>query len=113
MKDKSSVSLQTAGRVVVLRCSDALDGAAPPPEEIARYAARANARFVVVDTTSAPYTDSNGIRWLMRLRDLPLQFRIAVRTNGRISRALELVKFDHPTFDSPRTAWKNPWRRAA
>ncbi|MGO8670202.1 MAG: hypothetical protein ACLQVD_02375 [Capsulimonadaceae bacterium] len=104
------MTLQPAGRVLVLRWSTAVNGDAPAPDEIARVAATNSARFVVVDTTSAPYTDTNGIRWLMRLRELPMNFRIAVRPNGRISRALKLVQFEGATVDTARRAWSEPWR---
>ncbi|BDI31752.1 hypothetical protein CCAX7_38030 [Capsulimonas corticalis] len=106
-----SVTMQPAGRVLVIRSSCAIDGSAPSPEHITHYAAAEQARFVLLDATSAPYTDTAGLRWLLRMRDQPAPIRIVARKGGRIWRALKLMQLEFPLFDSVQQAWNAPWLR--
>ena len=54
------------GRVYLIRCDGPLGG--PIPESAAAAAVQAGARVVLVDATSSPYGDSDGLRWLLRLQ---------------------------------------------
>ncbi|MCW3062758.1 MAG: hypothetical protein JWQ02_4579 [Capsulimonas sp.] len=108
-----SVTMHPAGRVLVIRSSCAIDGSAPSPEHITHYAAAEHARYVLLDATSAPYTDTDGLRWLLRLRDQPTPVRIAARKGGRIWRALQMMELEFSVFDSVQHAWKTPWTKTA
>ena len=61
--------MQSAGRVLLLRCRGVVDGSAPSPLAVSQEAKSKNAKLVVVDTTDAHYADSAGLRWLIELQD--------------------------------------------
>lgn len=104
------VSLQVFGRVLLLRWNSAFDGTAPTPEQISKYTKSGKTRYLVLDTTDAPYTDTDGLRWLMRLREQNVPYRIAARPNSKVWRALKLVQLDQNLFDSVKNAWRTPWQ---
>ena len=101
---------QVLGRVFVIRCDGPLDGRAAAPERIAQQAR--GARVLLVDATAAPYADSEGLRWLLRLRQLAGEagqcLRIAARRGGRVWRNLMLLHYDFEIFASARSAWESP-----
>ena len=101
---------QSLGRVFVIRCEGPLDGDAVEPEVIAQRAR--GARVVLVDATASPYADSEGLRWLLRLREETIAagqcLRIAARRGGRIWRNLTLLRSDFNIFASARSAWESP-----
>ncbi|MGO8670570.1 MAG: hypothetical protein ACLQVD_04280 [Capsulimonadaceae bacterium] len=39
-----------------------------------------------------------------------MNFRVAVRPNARVFRALKLVQYGGATVDTAHRAWKDPWR---
>lgn len=111
------VKEQVSGRVLVLRWEGVLDGSGPTPEQVFASAQRRHARFLLLDTTDVPYADSDGLRWLRRLRDVMEErghsLRIAARPQGRVWRSLSLVQIDLDVYASARQAWKTPWRHEA
>lgn len=114
MKSRSYDRGQGCGRWLLLRCWDnPLDGRGPTPAQVAAQAYACAAHFVLLDVTDAPYADSDGLRWLLRLRDtLEAEgkcLRIAARRGGKIWRNLDLLGADFEVFESVRTAWKSPF----
>jgi hypothetical protein len=105
-------TMQSAGRVLIVRWSTALDGSGPDPDQVVRFATAAHTRFVVLDTTRCAYASSEGLRWIQQLRNSSLNFRIVARPGQKVSRALKLVHLDNNLFDSARTAFRTPWARA-
>jgi len=105
----SRVTLQAIGRVVLLRWKDILNGDAPLPDEVMRFAQSRKARFLVLDTTAAPFADSDGLRWLFKMRELSIPFRIAARPGGMIWRALKMFGLDQELYGSVRGACRAPW----
>jgi anti-anti-sigma regulatory factor len=100
-------------RWLLLRCWDRpLDGGGPTPSEVAAQCHACGAHFVLLDITGAPYADSEGLRWLLRLRDTleaeGKDLRIAARRGGKVWRNLDLLGADFEIFDSVRAAWKAP-----
>ena len=106
----SRVTIQAIGRIVLLRWKDIMTGDAPIPDDVIRFALSRKARFLVLDTTSAPYADSDGLRWLFKLRDLCIPFRIAARPGGKIWKALMMFGLTQELYSSVRDAWRTPWR---
>ncbi|MDQ2686908.1 MAG: STAS domain-containing protein [Armatimonadota bacterium] len=103
------------GRVLVLRCEGELDGTGPTPEQVLATAQQRKARFLLLDTTRAAYADTNGLRWLMRLRTLleaaGLGVRVAALPRGKVRRILSLLQLGLDVHDSCGHAWKTPWRK--
>lgn len=101
------------GRVMLLSWQGALDGSGPTPEQVVSDANRRRARFLLLDTTHADYADSNGLRWLIRLRALleaaGRTLRIVVKPQGKIWRNLSLLQLRLDMYDSVRGAWRTPW----
>lgn len=103
------------GRVLVLRCEGELDGSGPTPEQIAATARERKTRFLLLDTTRAAYADTNGLRWLIRLRTLLESAGVAVRVaalpRGKVWRILALLQLGLDVHESCGRAWKTPWRK--
>lgn len=103
------------GRVLLLRCEGELDGTGPTPEQVVTTARQRKTRFLLIDTTRAAYADSNGLRWLIRLRTLleaagqPL--RIAAPPQGKVWRTLLLLHLGLDVQESCVRAWKTPWHK--
>ena len=101
---------QALGRIFVIRCEGPLDGVAAEPDVIVGRAR--GARIVLVDTTAAPYADSEGLRWLLRLREATGAagqcLRIVAQRGGRVWRNLMLLHSDFEVFTSARSAWESP-----
>jgi anti-anti-sigma regulatory factor len=104
------------GRVLILRWQSALDGCGLTPEQVVTSALRRHARYVLIDATGAPHADSNGVRWLLRLRHelecCGKHLRIAAPPSGKVGRALGLLQLGLETFESLGGAWKAPWGEA-
>ena len=102
------------GRVLILRCEGELDGTGPTPEQVVTAARQRHARFLLVDTTRAAYADTNGLRWLMRLRTLleaaGQSLRVAAAPQGKVWRSLSLLHLGLDVYESCGRAWKTPWR---
>ena len=105
--------MQSAGRVLVLRCRGAVDGAAPSPLAVSQEAKSKNAKLVVVDTTDAHYADSAGLRWLIALQDTMgdsgPDVRVVASDKKRIRRTLDMlgpITERLKLFDSVVSAWK-------
>ena len=105
--------MQSAGRVLLLRCRGAVDGSAPSPLTVSQEAKSKNAKYVVVDTTDAHYADSAGLRWLIALQDAVgdtgRDLRVVASDGARIRRTLAMLG---PLtqrlclFDNLPDAWK-------
>lgn len=105
------------GRVCLVRCDGPMGGTPsglgagtlPDPEALTDAAARMGARTVLVDATEAPYADSDGLRWLLRLRgaasERGLAVRVAARPKGRVWRNVALLAAGFELFPSVREAW--------
>jgi len=102
-----------AGRVFVCKCQGCLDGNGATPEEVIQHAARAGAKFLIVDATEAAYVDSPGVRWLLHLRSLVEAMgkglRIVTGSKSPVSRNLHILQVDIECFDTLATAWRTPW----
>ena len=105
------------GRRLLLRWGGPLDGRGPAPALVAARSDAGAVRLVLLDMTGAPYADSDGLRWLLRLRDgLEARgkgLRIAARPGGNVWRNLGLLGADLDVFESVRAAWKAPGQAAA
>ena len=106
-----------AGRVLLLRWEGALDGSGPPPQRLAEAVRACGARFLLLDTTQVPYADSDGLRWLVRLRaELEAhgrRLRLAVRPHSKVWRSLALLHLGLEVYGSLRAAWKPPRGQSA
>ena len=107
----SRVVVQAIGRIVLLRWKDIMDGDAPLPDDVTRFAHSRKAKFLLLDTTSAPYADSDGLRWLFKLREQPIPYRIAALPGGKVWKALKVFGLDQDLFENVRGAWRTPWRK--
>lgn len=105
----SRVTVQAIGRVVLLRWQDPLTAEAPHPEDVVRFAAARKARLLVLDTLAAPYADSDGLRWLFKMREQPIPYRIVARPGGKIWKALKIFGLDQDLYSSVQSAWRTPW----
>ena len=101
--------IQAIGRVVLLRWKDIMSGDAPLPDDIVRYAKSRKARYLLLDTTDAPFADSDGLRWLIKLREQSLPIRIAARPGGKIWKALKIFGLDNEMYGTVKGAWRSPW----
>lgn len=101
------------GRVLLLRVGGALDGSLPAPDQVAASARAAGARFVLLDATGASYADSDGLRWLLRVREMlegsGKRLRIAARRGGKVWRNLALLDARLEMYGSVGGAWKEAW----
>jgi len=106
--------MQSAGRVLLLRCRGVVDGSAPSPLAVSQEAKSKNAKLVVVDTTDAHYADSAGLRWLIELQDTMGEgggpdLRVVASDKKRIRRTLDMlgpITKRLNLFDSVLSAWK-------
>jgi len=105
--------MQSAGRVLLLRCRGVVDGSAPSPLAVSQEAKSKNAKLVVVDTTDAHYADSAGLRWLIALQDTMgdtgADLRVVASDKKRIRRTLDMlgpITKRLNLFDSVLSAWK-------
>lgn len=105
------------GRVLLLRCEGELDGTGPTPEQVVTAARQRQARFLLLDTTQAAYADTNGLRWLIRLRALleaaGQSLRIAAPPKGKVCRSLTLLQLEMDVYETCGRAWRTPWRTRA
>jgi len=92
-----------------MRWKDIMTGDAPTPDDVVSFAKSRKARFLVLDTTDSPYADSDGLRWLFRLRELQMPFRIAARPGGKVWKALKIFGLDQNLYESMSGAWRTPW----
>lgn len=90
-----SIIQRLLGRVLLLRCDGPLDGVGLSTQEVMDRVRASGARVVLVDVTQAPYVDSNGIRWLLKLQsfleDLGRHLRIAARRGAGVWRILTMM----------------------
>ena len=104
-----------AGRVLLLAGETVFGGGgdAPTPEALAALATRSGVRFALLDATRAPYADSDGLRWLLRLRreleSACIVLRVAAAPGSRVWRNLMLLGVNLDLHESARSAWKCPW----
>lgn len=109
------IKQHSLGRVLVLRCDGELDGTGPTPEQVLETARQRKARFLLLDTTRADYADTNGLRWLIRLRALleaeGLAVRVAALPRGKVRRILSLLQLGLDVHDTCGHAWKTPWSK--
>lgn len=101
------ISLYPAGRTALLRCNAPLSGG-PDVTQLVTQIERTGARDVLLDTTKAGWADSDGLRWLLALKQT-LQthghsLRVVAREDGRIWRNITLLQTDLPLFGSVRAA---------
>lgn len=105
---------QLSGRVLLLRCDGPLNGQALTPEQVVSTVKARGVRLLVLDTTQASFIDTDGLRWLQRLREKLAEtgssLRIAARPKGKVWRTLRLFNYDKDMYDSPARAWKSEWR---
>jgi len=101
------------GRVLLLHWNGVLNGTGPAPEQVRAALTHCGARLLLLDATRAPYADSEGVRWLLRLQDhlasRGKRLRIAARPQGKVWRVLSLLQLGLELFDSVGRAWKAPW----
>ena len=98
------------GRIYYLRCDGPMGG--PTPEQITHEAFATGARVILVDATHAEYADSDGLRWLLALRQAAeergLCLRIAAATEGRIWRNITLLEAHMDLYPTVQSAWNWP-----
>jgi len=101
------------GRILLLRCNEALDGSGLTPEQITDLTKTNGIRYLLVDTTEARYADSGGLRWLLRLRQAVAsagkRLRIVARPGSKVWRNIQLLETDLEVYPSLARAWKDPW----
>ena len=104
------------GRVLLLRWENELEGPGPTPQQIAATACCSGARFVLLDLTHAAYADSDGLRWLLLLRNEldahAMGMRIASRPGGKVWRNLKLLEAELDVYETVALAWKAPYRNS-
>ncbi len=105
------------GRVLLLSGEDKpLDAVSPlalggEPERIARHARAVRARIVLLDLTRVPFADSDGLRWILHLKNaldeaLPqCSLRVAAPLHGKVRRNLDLLGAGVALYDNVRAAW--------
>src|SRR4029079_18758765 len=100
---------QDFGRVLLLHARGPLEGSGAAPERIAARMRDAGARLLLLDATVAPYADSDGLRWLLRLRaegeKAGQSLRIVARQGGKVWRNLMLLEVEWEMYGSLRHAW--------
>ena len=98
------------GRIFYLRCDGPVGG--PKPEQITHEAFATGARTILVDATHAEYADSDGLRWLLALKQAAAErglcLRIAAATEGRIWRNITLLEADLDLYPTVQSAWNWP-----
>lgn len=98
----------------MLRCKGPWNGDDLSPEQVATTVKSRGTRLLLIDATQASFIDSDGLRWLQRLRDqladTGTSLRIAARPKGKVWRTLRLFNYDKDMYDSPARAWKSEWR---
>ncbi len=101
------------GRVLILHWNGVLDGTGLSPEQVRVDLVQCGARLLLLDTTRAPYADSEGVRWLLRLQNhleaCGKRLRIVARPQGKVWRVLSLLQLGLEMFESVGRAWKAPW----
>jgi hypothetical protein len=101
--------LYPMGRAFLVKCLGPLGG--PDSETLMREARRSRSRILLIDTTHAEYADSDGLRWLMALREAAaentLELRIVVREGSNIYRNLLLLRAGLLLYGSVQTALHN------
>ena len=105
------VQCRNAGRVFLLCPRGPLGLPDTPPERIVERARSEGAQAILLDMTRIPYIDSEGLRWLLRLKraaDETSPLRIAARRNGKVWRNLKLLDTGIALFASLRDAWRAP-----
>ncbi|MBI3911315.1 MAG: STAS domain-containing protein [Armatimonadetes bacterium] len=76
-------------------------------------------RRLILDFRQVEYIDSQGVRWLLRLREVLatrcIDLRLVVRENSRVERALRLLAISNlfPIFRNPMDAWRHEAPAAA
>ncbi len=100
------------GRVLLLRWEEQLDGSGPTPEQVAATAYCSGARYALLDLTHAAYADSEGLRWLLLLRNAldghDIGLRIAARAGGKVWRNLKILEANLDLYETVALAWKSP-----
>jgi hypothetical protein len=107
-------TIRRVGTVLLVRCGHApLDGAhggsAMTAAEIADRARSAGVRTILLDATGAPYADSDGLRWLLRLKQEVEASDIALcavaAPHGKVWRNLALLDAGLEMYDDLHVAW--------
>ncbi|MEO7717440.1 MAG: STAS domain-containing protein [Capsulimonas sp.] len=108
-----SIIQRLLGRVLLLRCDGPLDGMGLSAQEVLDRVRVSGARVVLVDVTQAPYVDSNGIRWLLKLQsfleETGRHLRIAAKRGAGVWRILTMmgpVTRRLEIFEGISGAWK-------
>lgn len=104
--------IEPVGRALMLRASEPLDAVSllcrTPPHEIVTRARGAGCRVVVLDVYPAAYADSDGLRWLLALREelaaAPLPLHVVARPHSRVRRNLDLLRADLTLYDAVQDA---------
>ena len=109
------VQCRDAGRVFLLCPRGPLGLPDDSPERLVERARSRGSRAILLDMTHTPYIDSDGLRWLIRLRraaaadeSSPQLLRIVARRDGSVWRNLKLLDTGITLFASLRDAWRAP-----
>lgn len=101
------------GRTWLLRLQGALDAEAERALQcLAIGDLPAECRRLIVDCRQVEYIDTQGVRWLLRLRDALaaqcVDLRLVIREGSRVERNLRLLALANlfPIFYSPLEAWR-------
>lgn len=108
------VQSRNAGRVFLLRPRGPLGQPDDSPERLVEQARSEGAQTILLDMTRTPYIDSDGLRWLMRLKRAAedgSSLRVAAPQDGRVWRNLKLLDTGIAVFASLRDAWRAPLER--
>jgi len=103
----ASTAGHALGRVYLLDCAGPLGG--PDPDALLLEAIGGGARIVLVDATRAAYADSQGLRWLLCLRNAAAErdvcLRLAAPEGGNIWRNVTLLRAGFLLYPSVQSAW--------
>ena len=107
-------NIQQLGRILLVRCGHTpLDGkggsSGIEAHEIVARARKGGARTVLLDATVSPYADSNGLRWLLHLKQEAENSGLSLRTvtapGSKIERNVSLLKAGFDIYQDLHTAW--------
>ncbi|MBC8141668.1 MAG: hypothetical protein H7Y38_09545 [Armatimonadetes bacterium] len=99
--------LEPVGRALMLRAAEPLDAESflcrTAPENILRRVRADQLRVVVLDAYPTEYADSDGLRWLLALKEVlakeNIPFHVVSRPHSRVRRNLDLLRADLSQYD--------------